>query len=235
MGRTQYAKHYAEKYKAFLDFSPAAVATDREVTLAAVGAYLNDRLIELERMSLTGDAWFFGSCCTFLDMMTWCAYFHTIKERERKKYSGRGDYQRLLNQYFFPANPSYGICWRSWADAQICFAQLLYKTLRCGVVHSFSMKQSIDPKDRGYSILLAHHHDFKDMGNHHLEIVDVRLAPDDNPSPAFILMAEDFVVDIRRCAEKLISDASTESDLENNIIGLFSEKPPMGFLSFDSL
>lgn len=220
----QYEKRPSEKYRKFFNGTG--------ITLNSIEAYFNDRLNELQEMSCRGDAWFFGSCCILIEVLTWGACFTEIEDRNTAGITA-ADFKKFIDDHFVEANPSYKEVEKNLKKLNVghkrtnsIVADRLYETLRCGVVHSFSMKQKLNVD--GYDILLAHYHDFDDMTNHHLQVVELDL--DGKKRYSIILVAEEFVHDLRRAAEHLIAEAKTTSVHEENLIKLFNKKPPLGFL-----
>lgn len=265
MPKPKYVKKYVDKYKKLFSSPTQSVSSSvttappttsvpvpdssNGINLNAIEAYFNDRLVELQSMAVRGDAWFFGSCCTFIDMLAWAAFYDEIVNHNRRR-NGRSEgkfFNAFLKEYVFKPNSHYMTLLSFLRITEDALADKFYQTLRCGVVHSFSMKQSMCDGD-GYDILLAHYHDFDDMSQHHLEVVDTyieRQSGQTTPIESIILVAESFVQDIRTAVVQLIKNArlhqnapnvqsqSSVAKIEDNLINLFKNKPPMGFLNID--
>lgn len=235
-----YIKRYAARYKEMFD-TPYNVPTKNShpegcdgLNIQSIKAHLNQTIQDLKSM-LSNGAWFFGAACSFLDVLTWAAYFTTINAREElsRRTSGK-DYQNFLKNYFFQANTHYATCYNKLTNSNDeNFAKRMYKTLRCGVLHSFSMKQSMETTVFDYTILLARHEDFNDTKNHHLEIVKLFMDDDENYREAVILIAQKFMQDIEDCVTRMLNLATPDSQLEKNFIELYKHKPPLGFLDID--
>ena len=230
------------------------------INMSAIATHLNVLLDGLDKMSNEGP-WFFVSACAFLDVLTWVAFYHKISKRGRmnslrimwnkfirkcprsfrryefkivQKISGSSDYTDFLKKYFFNSNPHYNSCYSGPnSPTKSEFASIIFQTLRCGVVHSFSMRQSLDPWDTGYKILLARYCDFTDNNNHHLETVQVELKPGETPIRSVIFVAQEFIKDIRKCVTDMVHLANTDAQLKSNFINLYKTKPPLGFLDID--
>ena len=268
MPRPKYVKKYVDKYRKLFSLSSQSTLSSgttasatpltpvpessNGINLNAIEAYFNDRLVELQSMAVRGDAWFFGSCCTFIDMLAWAVFYDEIvnHNNQNRGRNGRSDskfFNAFLKEYIFKSNSHYVTLRRSLGISEDGLADKFYQTLRCGVVHSFSMKQSMADGD-GYDILLAHYHDFDDMSQHHLEVVDTyieRQSGQTTPIESIILVAESFVQDIRTAVVEMVKNArlnqnapvvhnsSPRAKIEDNLINLFKNKPPMGFLNID--
>ena len=261
MAHPQYVKKYVTKYKNL--FTPVSAPVSSTIpaypiaessdglNFDAVKAHLTATVAGLQSEAPRG-AWFFGMACSFLDVLSWGTFYDKIVVRDKKKMSvwkkirsiftknvqcitTMDDYVKFLKKYFFVANPRYATCYSNLTGSSSDkFARKIYQTLRCGVLHSFSMKQSMDSWDKGYSILLARYCDFKDSANHHLEIVDLFMDDTGNSIESVIFVAEEMAIDIEKCVNHLIRLAeSTEPQLKQNFIDLYKNKPPLGFLDID--
>lgn len=258
MARPQYVKKYVTTYKNLFTPASAPVSSTTSacpiaessdgLNFEAVKAHLRATVAGLKSEAPRG-AWFFAMACSFLDVLTWGAFYDKIVVRDKKKMSvlekirfiftkkakcvsKMEDYVKFLKKYFFVANPRYATCYSNLTGGSSDkLAKKIYQTLRCGVLHSFSMKQSMDSWDKGYSILLARYCDFNDSVNHHLEIVDLFMDDTGTSIESVIFVAEEMVKDIENCVEHMIKSAeSTEPQLKQNFINLYKNKPPLGFL-----
>ncbi len=199
--------------------------------LNAIDRYLKDRLDELDSLAQRGDPWVFGACCTFIEMLA-------TRENPQEKMLGNR-FKTFVQNYLMPSNSLYQdaenkLKEKTTGQKSCEISKNLWKVLRCGVVHSFSMKGKKDKKDKKgeeYKILLGHRKNSKSCTSEHLNIVDVN----DNGKTykALLIMAEDFVEDLRKCTQKIIEKAKQDSSFYNNFKEKFSTDPPLGWLTFD--
>jgi hypothetical protein len=193
--------------------------------LNAIDRYLKDRLDELDSLAQRGDPWVFGACCTFIEMLA---------ERENPQKTKSGNrFKKFVQMYLMPSNSLYQDAENKLKEKTTKqefpeISKNLWNVLRCGVVHSFSMK---DNKDKKYKILLGHRKNSKSCTSEHLNIVDVN----DNGKTykALLIIAEDFVEDLRKCTQKIIEKAKQDPSFCDPFKKEFSTNPPFGWLTFD--
>jgi hypothetical protein len=115
--------------------------------------------------------------------------------------------------------------WRSmgfslWVSGSKDLPLQMYVTLRCGIVHSFSLIPDATGKSkngRPRSILLAH----KMQGYIHL------VASQNNELDSVIFTAEQFAKDIKETINIIFQKATTEKSLENQITEHVNNFPPI--------
>ena len=96
----------------------------------------------------------------------------------------------------------------------------MYVTLRCGIVHSFSLVPDATGKlnnGRPRSILLAH----EMKGYRHL------VASNNSEMDSVIFTAEQFAKDIKETIHIIFQKATTEKSLENQITEHVNKFPPI--------
>lgn len=221
-----------------------------EQDLEAIDRYLKARLEELDTLAQRGDPWVFGACCTFIEMLAKrekeCN--NDLNDNARNKDGSR--FKNFVKIYLMPSNPFYQDAEKELKneatkqsgkeqakedDPEI--AQNLWHILRCGVVHSFSMKKQEsfkkeleDSNQQNYKILLGHRKNRKSTSDH-LKVVEVN--DEGNTYKALCIMAEDFVEDLRRCTQKIIKKAKDSSSFYDNLKEQFINNPPLGWLSWE--
>jgi hypothetical protein len=115
--------------------------------------------------------------------------------------------------------------WRSmgfslWVGGSKDLPLQMYVTLRCGIVHSFSLipdDTGISNNGRPRSILLAH----EMKGYIHIA------ASKNNKLDSVIFTAEQFAKDIKETIHIIFQKATTEKSLENQIIEHVENFPPI--------
>ncbi len=206
---------------------------------AAIDQYLKARLDELDTLAQRGDPWVFGACCTFIEMLA---------KREEGRNNNLKDGQRFTNFvkiYLMPSNPLYQDAEKELKtkatknqnttkqsgkeqakrdDPEI--AQNLWHILRCGVVHSFSMKAN----DEEFKIILGHRKNNKSNSNLHLQVINVN--DKGKTYKALLIMAENFVEDLRKCTQRVLEKAKNDSSFCKNLEDNFSNNPPLGWLEW---
>ena len=205
------------------------VPSGSSTTIDNVDTYLKGRLRELMFLSKRGDPWAFVSCCSFIDMLSQ----HVLN------CCGHGTnrtYVDFCQNYLIPVNAKYAAVDAAMHPYEI--AHMLYVVLRCGAVHSFSMKANpqsgrySDGKAAEYTVILGHRKNSPKGEDHHLEVVDVDMQ-DGNPAhKAVLVMAEDFVNDLKACVKNIIKKAKNDAAFCAQFIKTFDDNPPLGWLSF---
>lgn len=176
-----------------------------------------DRAIELKSLAERGDPWFFLCASSYLEYLAKLTY---------GKSTTQTDYKQFLKDYFFQVCPNY-LAFR-YSNGNNDLEVQMYHTLRCGIVHSFSMiadAQAVNRGGRHRSILLAHRHSGKThlssyVNNRHKPKVD-----------AAIFVAEDFAEDIEK-ATKFVFALSRKHNaagttLKTNIGRWSQQHPPI--------
>jgi len=107
-----------------------------------------------------------------------------------------------------------------WVSGSKDLPLQMYVTLRCGIVHSFSLipdDTGISNNGRPRSILLAH----EMQGYIHL------VASKNNELDSVIFTAEQFAKDIKETIHIIFQKATTKKSLENQIIEHVENFPPI--------
>lgn len=194
----------------------------KPVTLKAISAYLNARLKELEDLASPGHPWSFLASCTYLDFCSALAIGGK---------AGKKNFKDFVTVYLFPVRPEYKAA--SYPTTGLKLEDQMYHVLRCGVTHSFSMRADQSPKDeikfptKPLSIMLAH----RKSKIPHLKHIQIR-----GGKEAYVLIAEDFVADLRKATDALFLAARKHTpdgeSLRKNITSRFKSHPPLGWTVF---
>ncbi|MCC6412924.1 MAG: hypothetical protein IT270_14765 [Saprospiraceae bacterium] len=186
------------------------------IELEDIHRYYKDRLDELTKYASEGDPWVFILLAAFIEYM--------VKITSNKDETNSNDYKDFIKHYLSLVNVQY----RDFTfnqGTQDLPAQM-YHTLRCGVIHSFSMipdKISTKYGGRPRSILLAHRKNGKIHLSVHIE----------DGMDSVIFTAEDFLDDIKKLVEVIfIEKATNDANLKNNIIDWFNKYQPIGIKLF---
>ena len=195
--------------------------------LNAIDQYLKDRLDELDSLARRGDPWIFEACCTFIEMLAERA--NTEKNTNTEKKGNR--FRNFVQNYLMPSNPLYEAAENQYPKNKQKkshkISNNLWTVLRCGVVHSFSMKAD----DGEYKILLGHRKNSKSNISDHLKVVDVN--DETKNYKALLIMAEDFVEDLKKCTQGIIEKAKQDSKFCDSFTKEFSDNPPLGWLEWE--
>lgn len=211
--------------------------------IQAIDRYLKARLDELDSLAQRGDPWVFGACCTFIEMLA-------KREKECNNNSMDGPrFKNFVKIYLMPSNPLYQDAEKELKteatknqnatkqsgkeqakrdDPEI--AKNLWHILRCGVVHSFSMKTN----DGEFKIFLGHRKNSESCSSRHLQVINVKdkVKNEDKTYKALLIMAEDFVEDLRKCTQSIIKKAKKDPSFCRNLEEKFQDNPPFGWLKW---
>lgn len=188
--------------------------------MTKIEQYFLDRVGELKTLATRGDPWVFACATSFIEYL---AKMHLGKT------TTASDYKAFLRDVFFKACPAYASF--TFASGSSDLDIQMYHTLRCGLVHSFSLiadQKARSAKGRDRSILLAH----RKNGAVHLRAkIDNRRRP---KIDAVVFTAEDFVDDIETATKYLFQQARKPTPdgrlLKANIKSWTKAHPPIGTL-----
>ena len=170
--------------------------------------YFNDRCDEIISLSERGDPWVFLCGSAMIDYLT----------NMTMGKSNRENYIKFIEEYFGEVNVLYKDF--TYQNGSKDLPLQMYVTLRCGIVHSFSLipdDTGISNNGRPRSILLAHemkgHSHFATFKNSELDSV--------------VFTAEQFAKDIKETINIIFQKATTEKSLENQITEHVNNFPPI--------
>lgn len=168
-----------------------------------------DRIAELENQCHEHTTWVFLCASAMINYLV-----NLVNGSETKS----DDYKRFINDFmpedyknfqFLNGNNDLGI--------------QMYHTLRCGIVHNFSLfpdAAGLRAGARERSIALTHR-DNKD-GNHFCNHAGISKDLD-----AALFVAEDFINDIKTAVKKIFNDARNNAGLKQNILNWIHDHPPI--------
>lgn len=195
--------------------------------------YFTDRANELVGLSSRDAVWPFICCSTFVEYIAKMSVDSTSVRQKMvrgvSKPADDGVYVTFINQYF-PAkykNFQYSNQMRMnepWvggstnARSDKCLPYKMYKVLRCGLVHAFSLVDSDSPMTPPRSIFIEH----KDESpSRHLD------HKKDASHDAALFISEDFAQDILKVTNKLFNKAKNDIVLKKRIVEYYHDYPPV--------
>jgi hypothetical protein len=168
-----------------------------------------ERVVELENQCHEHTTWIFLCASAMINYLV-----NLVNGRETNK----NDYKRFINVFMSEEYKNFQFL-NGIQDLDI----QMYHTLRCGIVHNFSLfpdTRAIRAGARQRSIALTHK-DNND-GNHLSNYVGIRSNLD-----AALFVAEDFISDIKATVKKIFNDAKVNAPLEQNILNWIKDHPPI--------
>jgi len=171
--------------------------------------YFLERVDELENQCREHTTWVFLCASVMINYLV-----NLVNGRE----TDREDYKRFIKD-FMPEDYRNFQFLSGNQDLDI----QMYHTLRCGIVHNFSLfpdTAGLRAGARERSIALTHREN-KD-GNHLSNHVGIR-----NNLDAALFVAEDFMSDIKATVKKIFNDAKSDAALEQNILNWIKDHPPI--------
>lgn len=171
--------------------------------------YFLDRANELEQQCHEHTTWVFLCASAMINYLV-----NLVNGRETNKR----DYKRFIIDYMPEGYKNFQFL-NGNKDLDI----QMYHTLRCGIVHNFSLfpnSAGINAGARTRSIALTHK-DNKD-GEHLDNHEGIRKDLD-----AALFVAEDFINDIKTAVKKIFNDAKSDVLLEQNILKWINQYPPI--------
>ena len=171
--------------------------------------YFLDRVDELEQQCHEHTTWVFLCASAMINYLV-----NLVNGRE----TNRDDYKRFIINYMPEGYRNFKFL-NGNQDLDI----QMYNTLRCGIVHNFSLfpdAKGIRTGARIRSIALTHREN-KD-GDHLSNHEGIRKDLD-----AALFVAEDFINDIKTAVKKIFIDEKSDSLLEQNILNWINDHPPI--------
>ena len=178
------------------------------MTLNEIENYFNDRSDEIISLSDRGDPWAFLCGSAMIDYLT----NMTTGKSTRLKYI------KFIEDYFSLVNISYKDF--TYQSGIKDLPTQMYVILRCGIVHSFSFipnQQGLSNGGRTRSILLAH----EKNGHTHFETYTK------NGMDSVVFTAEQFSEDLKAVVNLIFHKATTNQNLENQILNYIQSHPPI--------
>ena len=172
--------------------------------------YFEDRANELLAMCGMGNPWVFVCAAAMVEYLV---------KLVRSGKAGRAEYIAFVTAYMAQVRPKYTSFVYQSGDADL--PAQMYVTLRCGIVHSFSLTPDaagVTHGGRPRAIVLAH----RAAGRSHLSPFASGNAPD-----AACFVAEDFVEDIKRTVVVIFDMAATDKPLQASIQAQLTNHPPI--------
>ncbi len=175
--------------------------------------YFSVRVSELRRACVDGTPWVFLCASAFLE------YLSKLVNGEDKKGPG---YKKFIKDYLSRVRPLYSSF--AFKNGNRDLAIQMYHVLRCGIVHSFSLKPDNIARNAGgrdRSIVLCH---AKERDEHNwTHLMQYPKATLD----AALFVAEDFVDDIGRVTDLIFAEAADKPTLQDNIDRWLGNHPPI--------
>jgi len=178
-------------------------------TLNDVEKYFLDRINELENQCREHTTWVFLCAAAMINYLV-----NLVNGRE----TNRNDYKDFIINYM---PEKYGDF--EYLGGSKDLDSQMYHTLRCGMVHCFSLfpdSRGIGQGARVRSIALSHKEN-KD-GNH----LDNYKGGNNNLDSA-LFIAENFIDDIKYAVKKIFSNAKNDTNLEQKVISWINKYPPI--------
>lgn len=175
-------------------------------------SYMLERFLELERDS-RGTVWDFVGLSVSLDYL---ASLNKIEVKDQKTGKLRlqygSEYFTSFINIFFPEE-YFKFTYRSGSND---LPEQMYRTLRCGLAHAFSLYGEPNGKGRTGSIMIGH-----GIGN----LIRTQKAPprDDTVILNFI----PFLNDVRTALIKLVEAARADPQLKERLLGRIRVQPPL--------
>lgn len=171
--------------------------------------YFLDRVDELEQQCNEHTTWVFLCASAMINYLV-----NLVNGSE----TDRDDYKRFINDYMPEGYKNFQFL-NGNQDLDI----QMYHTLRCGIVHNFSLFPDAVGRRAGARIrsIALTHRDNKD-GEH----LDNHEGKNKNLDAA-LFVAEDFINDIKTAVKKIFNDAKSDVLLEQNILNWINDHPPI--------
>lgn len=175
-------------------------------------SYMLERFLELERDSC-GTVWDFVGLSVSLDYL---ASLNKIKVKDKKTGKLRlqygNEYFTSFINIFFPEK-YFKFTYRSGSND---LPEQMYRTLRCGLAHAFSLYSEPSGKGRTGSIMIGH-----GTGN----LIRTQKAPPHDDT--VILNFIPFLNDVRTALIKLVEAARADPQLKERLLGRIRAQPPL--------
>ena len=183
--------------------------------------YLNERIDELEKMAdstnpVNRNSLIFTLCLSYIDFL--CCHVND-DFTTGKKY--KSFIKKYLKKYNFKID-------------NLSFVDILYE-LRCGCVHNYAIQHYIQNKHKtsisDLRIILSNSNDAKSDGIIHLERVKIEINGKTNK--AVVIIAEDFVNDLKIITNNLCNEIDTNKSLKKRILNAFNRCPPIAWYGYE--
>jgi hypothetical protein len=183
--------------------------------------YLNERIDELEKMAdstnpVNRNSLIFTLCLSYLDFL--CCHIND-------DYTTGKHYKSFVKKYLKSYN---------FKIDKLSFVDILYG-LRCGCVHNYAIQHYIQNKHKTYisdlRIVLSNRNDAKSEGITHLERVKIDI--DGKTNKAVVIVAEDFVNDLKNVTNNICNEIDTNKSLKKRILNAFNRCPPIAWYGYE--
>ncbi|MBS1014830.1 hypothetical protein [Acetobacter persici] len=179
-------------------------------------SYMHERFNELERDS-RGTAWDFVGLSVSLDYLASLTKIKVkvkvkVKQREELRWQpGREYFTIFINEFFPEAYSQF-----TYRNGSNDLPEQMYRTLRCGLAHAFSLDGEPGGHGRTGSIMIGH-----GKGN----LIPAQKAPprDDTVILNFI----PFINDVRTALNNLIEAARSDPRLKERLLKRIRAQPPL--------
>lgn len=171
--------------------------------------YFLGRVDELEKQCNEHAAWVFLSASAMINYLV-----NLVNGRE----TDREDYKNFILIYMPEDYKNF-----QYLNGNKDLDIQMYHTLRCGIVHNFSLFPDTTGKNAGARVrsIALTHEDNKD-GKH----LDNHQGIKNNLDSA-LFVAEGFINDIKTAVKKIFNDAKSDMLLEQNILKWINKYPPI--------
>ncbi|MBL7234894.1 hypothetical protein [Komagataeibacter oboediens] len=175
-------------------------------------SYMLERFLELERDS-RGTAWDFVGLSVSLDYLASLTKIHVIDQRtgKLKCQSGSEYFTSFINNFFPEAYSQF-----TYRCGSKDLPEQMYRILRCGLAHAFSLYGEPSGRGRTGSIMIGHGVD---------NLIPAQKEPprDDTVILNFI----PFINDVRTALNNLIEAARFDSRLKERVLKRIRAQPPL--------
>lgn len=174
--------------------------------------YMFERFFELERDS-RGTVWDFVGLSVSLDYLASLTKIKVTDQRTGKlKYQSGSEYFTSFINRFFPEAYSQF----TYRNGSNDLPEQMYRTLRCGLAHAFSLYGESSGRGRTGSIMIGH-------GVDNL-IPAIKTPPRDD---TVILNFTPLIKDVRTALNNLIEAARSDSRLKERLLVRIRAQPPL--------
>lgn len=186
--------------------------------------YLKARIDELKtradsKIEDNQNLWWFNDSLAFIDFLaSHCADSKSTKTQ----------FINFIEEWIYSNNDNIAI---KANGKNLKLSQVLYSIARCGSLHNFSTSPFFYDEKLGYkNTIFVTNRAEKSQNEYHKEIVNVNLQ-DGNPThQGIVIVAEDFVEDIEKCVNNIISALKSRSkkytQLKKNLKNSFNVTCP---------
>lgn len=182
-----------------------------------VKRYLNDRIKELENLSNSNDKnnrnpLIFTLCLSYIDFL--CSHVNN-------SFTTNSTYKKFIKKYLKKYNIQIN---------KKEFTEILYG-LRCGCVHNYAIQRYLPNGNiSNIDILLTNKIEALNENLKHLEKIKIEI--NGNFNKAIIIIAEDFVSDLKELTKIICDKIDTNKTFKNKIVNAFNRCPPIGWYGY---